>query len=680
MAEIFDPQGPLSRPCENTTVVVDPLIGPRFPLSIKVPVRPAAIWGMALEEEQANAGQEMRSAIDCLRGCADLGCIDTPTLERLAAGAVQFSLPAGIALFDAGSLPDGVYLLVGGRLAVRAAARAGDAREREGGREIGGGELVGEASWLLQEARTAGVVALRDSELLLLPGALLDSAAAASPALSLAIARLCARQLQCGNRELRARQRARVFAIVPNSDDIDVADLATRWVAELAQLGATELVWDVRASAHTLGWFHRIETQNDFVVYVADGSDSGWTRQCCRQADVILLAARAGGEPGPWPATVGEAHARRGARIDLALLHEARVEKDCAGRWLESAPVTQHHHIVDASDLGRVARLLTGRGVGLVLSGGGARGFAHLGVIQALREARVPIDFIGGVSIGSIIAAGVAVGWNDREMQVRYRRCFVDTNPVNDYTFPRVAITRGRKVTRLLEREYGDVLIEDLRRPFFCISADLASGHAFEHRRGRLAQSLRASVAIPGVMPPVMHGNAILVDGATINNLPVDLMQRHAPGLVIGCDVGADRSQRIHPQLHILQILMYAGLVHSAASAALQRSLADVLFKPPLANVDLLNWKAFDRAIEAGYAYARQTLETLPQLPRLAAASTVQRGVSSLATELERRLAAKRVEPVEAHGGDPAARRRMPDAVAVELAPAGRSETEQDLE
>jgi len=180
---------------------------------------------------------------------------------------------------------------------------------------------------------------------------------------------------------------------------------------------------------------------------------------------------------------------------------------------------------VDADDLGRLARLLTRRGVGLVLSGGGARGFAHLGVIRALREARVPIDFVGGSSIGSIIAAGVAVGWSDDEMRMRYRRSFVDTNPVNDYTFPFVALTRGRKVSRLLQREYGDVLIEEPAPAFFfCVSANLTTGRALEHRDGRLADALRASVAIPGVMPPAYRGEDVLVDGAAINNLPVDIM------------------------------------------------------------------------------------------------------------------------------------------------------------
>ena len=179
-----------------------------------------------------------------------------------------------------------------------------------------------------------------------------------------------------------------------------------------------------------------------------------------------------------------------------------------------------------------------------MLSGGGARGFAHLGVIRALREARVPLDFVGGASIGAIIAAGVAMGWSDEEMRLRYRRSFVDTQ-----SGERLHLSAGRAHARpqglaaCCEREYGDVLIEDLRHPFFCVSANLTTRHAHSSTaRVGVADALRASVAIPGVMPPVFRGDDVLVDGAAINNLPVDIMQRHAPGLVIGCDVGADHS------------------------------------------------------------------------------------------------------------------------------------------
>jgi NTE family protein len=321
------------------------------------------------------------------------------------------------------------------------------------------------------------------------------------------------------------------------------------------------------------------------------------------------------------------------------LLHQGHFESAAAAAWLKSLPVTLHHHLLEPADFSRMARLLTRRGVGLVLSGGGARGFAHLGIVRALREARVPIDFLGGASIGAIIAAGVAMGWSDAEMQLRYRRSFVDTNPVNDYTFPFVALTRGRKVSRLLAREYGEVLIEDLRQPYFCVSANLTTGRLLEHRGGCLAQALRASVAIPGVMPPVFHEQGVLVDGAAINNLPVDIMQSHAPGFVIGCDVGADRSFGA-TRVNIFQILMHAGMINSASSALAQRELADVMLKPPLDNIDLLDWRSFDRAIQAGYEYACSAIERLPNLPHLAPPASPSLKSISLGAELERRLAA----------------------------------------
>jgi NTE family protein len=588
---------------------------------------------MALDNEKAGATQEICRTADWLRDCPDLAGVDSLTLDALTAGAEHFSLPAGALLFEAGADPDGVYLVASGRLGVKAQGKAVLAAEIERG------ELVGEAGWLLQQPRSATVIALRDSEILLIPNAVMDRIAAQSTQFSLALARLCARRLRRSNRQDFKPKRAHVFAVVPNSAEVDVADFASRIVNELNLAGRAELVWDARASDHTAAWFNRIEEQNDFVVYVANYTASGWTRQCCRQADVILLLATAGSTPGGWPGGVPEAAVARGARVELALLHSNGIQPGAAAAWLEIFPAAQHHHVCGAADLSRVARLLTRRGIGLVLSGGGARGFAHLGIIRALREACVPIDFLGGASIGAIIAAGVAMGWSDEDMRQRYRRGFVDTNPVNDYTFPFIALTRGRKVTRLLEREYGATVIEDLPLPYFCVSANLTTRRTLEHRSGPVAQALRASVAIPGVMPPVFHAQGVLVDGAAINNLPVDIMQSHAPGMIIGCDVGADRSfgQR---RVNIFQILVHAGMINSGTSAAAQRELADVLFKPPLPQVDLLNWQAFDAAIEAGYDYARSALTGLTHLPRITAPAPSSTKMTALAAELEKRLAA----------------------------------------
>jgi NTE family protein len=607
---------------------------------------------MSLEEEPSNPLLEARLAIDCLRACAALADIDAESLERLAAAAVQFSLPAGNTLFESGTTSDGIYLVTAGRIGVKIPGTTGWAVQ------LRGGELLGELSWLMNAPHSAQLVAVRDSELLWLGKSLLDDIAARSPRFALAIARLCAQRLYRSTHGSATGARARVFTIVPNSPGVDAVSFASALVTELRHAGSVEMVWDVRASSHTLAWFNNIEETNDYVIYLADASSSGWTRQCIRQADLLLLAANVRDTPLPWPDAMLTIAAKASRPAELVLLHGDAFAEGRTTRWLERSPAGAHHHVVDAADLARLARLITHRGVGLVLSGGGARGFAHLGVIQALREARVAIDTVGGASIGSIMAAGAGLGWDDAQMRMRYRRSFVETNPVNDYTFPFVALTRGRKVARLLRREFGDILIEDSRLPFFCVSANLTTGLAVEHRRGSLWQALRASVAIPGVMPPVLSGDAVLVDGAAINNLPIDVMKSQAPGIVIGSDVGVDRpftadydtaeqpplwrllsrSGSGRRPINIFQILMRAGTVGGEATALAQRELADLLLRPPLDDIDLLNWKAFDRAIRIGYEYTARVLDGLSDLPRQTPSVRLPpRAPTSLVAAVERR-------------------------------------------
>jgi NTE family protein len=607
---------------------------------------------MALHEERTPATEQTRRPVDCLRACSVLTGIDAAALDRLAEVAVCFCLPAGAVLFERGSRSDGIFLVANGLLGVR--------REAPGwAAQIGAGGLAGEVAWLLGGQHGAAVVAVRDSELLFLPGPALTTIAAGSAAFSLALARLCAERLAT-TQALRPPpvRTARIFTIVPNGPETDVAQFATDFVESLNQMGRALLVWDVRANAHTSDWFQRIEASHDYVVYLSDPTSSAWTRQCCRQADVLLLAGTARDAPGPWPAAMSEAAARPSIRSELVLLHPESFESGAATRWLAATDVQSHHHVADAEDIARLARLVTHRGVGLVLSGGGARGFAHLGVIRALREAGVPIDCVGGTSIGSIIAAGAAMQWTDAEMLLRYRRAFVDTNPVDDYAFPFVALTRGHKVSRLLQREFGSGLIEDLRVPFFCVSANLTTGLALEHRRGPVWEALRASAAIPGVLPPVLRGEDVLVDGAAIANLPIRFMHDRVPGFIIGSDVGGDRSFTAdyeaadqppfwrwfarrrdgRRRINIFQILMRSGMVGGESLLAAQRELADLILKPPLTGIDLLNWHALERAAELGYVCAREALQGRPDLPRIAARSPAASSAgNSLCAALERR-------------------------------------------
>jgi NTE family protein len=196
-----------------------------------------------------------------------------------------------------------------------------------------------------------------------------------------------------------------------------------------------------------------------------------------------------------------------------------------------------------------------------------------------------------------------------------------------------------------LRQEFGDVHIEDLPLPYFCVSANLTTGHSAVHRSGELWQWLRASVAIPGVLPPVFSNGEVFVDGATINNLPVDVMRDFNRGPVIAVDVGAERAFTAGLQetegppfwkffqwlrgkrrsVNIFQILLRAGMINSTANTAAVRQQTDVLLQPALGQIDLLNWQAFDRVVEAGYRYACERLPDCTDLLRQEHASTIPR-------------------------------------------------------
>ncbi len=528
------------------------------------------------------------------------------------------SLPGGRLLFEAGAPADAVYFVVSGCLGVYGS----------GGeliRRIAAGETVGEMGLIVSRPRTATVRALRDSELATLSAGTFERVLLGHPEAILRLARITVERLEDEDASRERQITPRTLAMVPQDAGVDLALHAERLVKSLSRFGRVDLVGRQRAGSHSPQWFHERESRNDFVVYAADADDSPWTRLCLRQADVVLLAARANGEHAGWAGQQWLDGSMR--RAELLLLHEGAFVNGAAARWQTALPGIPHHHMRGPPDYERLVRLLTGRAVGLVLSGGGARGFAHLGVVRALREHGVPIDLVGGTSMGGILAAGVASDWSDAELVERFRRSFVDTNPLSDFTLPLVSLVSGRKVGMLLRRELGDIDIEDLPLPFFCVSSNLTTGRIAVHQQGPLWLWLRASVAIPGVLPPVFHGGEVFVDGGTMNNLPVDVMRAKARGPVIGVDVGTDRTfttdvdateapsfwnlfstRRGRRRPNILQILWRAGMVNSATATQERRKQSDLLLTPALESLDLLDWKAFERAIEIGY---RDTCERL---------------------------------------------------------------------
>ncbi|HEX9238611.1 MAG TPA: patatin-like phospholipase family protein, partial [Xanthobacteraceae bacterium] len=384
------------------------------------------------------------------------------------------------------------------------------------------------------------------------------------------------------------------------------------------------------SGGRSTAWFNAAEAINDLILYCAEPTNQQWTSFCLRQADRVLLVASSTTSVAipPWLADQIQP-LRRPA--DLVLLHDNRLNGQRAlehWRSLLSVDLICQVRTANANDIARLARFLRGKAVTLVLSAGGARGFAHLGVVRALREAHVPIDLIGGCSMGSIVGAAVALEWDDAEIKERLRNSFVNKNPVNDYTLPFLSLIKGRKVARLLEQNFGGLRIEELWRPFFCVSTNLTIGTLAVHRDGPLVDALHASISIPGLLPPVIMGGDVHVDGGVMNWLPVDVPGAKR-GTIIAVDVASDpalvsfeecnrvqawrflgRRRKFPP---IVAVLLRAATVSGDSLTKMAHAQADILFKPPLENVDLLDWQACDQAIETGYRHAVEKLEQLGQ-------------------------------------------------------------------
>ncbi|HZU82612.1 MAG TPA: patatin-like phospholipase family protein [Polyangiaceae bacterium] len=227
--------------------------------------------------------------------------------------------------------------------------------------------------------------------------------------------------------------------------------------------------------------------------------------------------------------------------IDLALVHAGDVDVprgSAAWAWLRDHARIHHVRAGERRDYERIARTMVRCGVAVVLSGGGARGIAHVGVLRALEEAGVPVDAIGGASMGGLVAAGYARGWDAGAILDRMRRLFRRSGrALYDPTLPFVALLAGRKLERVLRRYFEDLAIEDLWLPFFCVSTDLGRAAVHVHDRGALWRAVAASCSIPGVFPPRRDGGRVLVDGGVIDNLPLDVMAARFDGAIVASDV-----------------------------------------------------------------------------------------------------------------------------------------------
>lgn len=548
----------------------------------------------------------------------------------------------GEVLIRQGDSADGMYLVASGRLQVKLENEDGDEVVVN---ELARGELVGEMALLTDEPRSATITAQRDSHVLFLSAEAFTRVVQTHPQALRVISSGVIAKLMSTIRRGSTASPATNIVVVPLDESDDVLQLGNRLAQSLNSLMGEVPV--VRAADRhaavgarpselaVVEWRERIEGSHGAVVYVADSEFGDWTDECVRQADLVILAAEARSRPS-LRGVEQEIRRRQGSaapRTELVLLHTPSTATPTGTRrWLSERPVDRHHHIRTdrAGDYERVARLLVGQGTGVVFSGGGARGIAHIGVLRALTERGIPIDATAGASIGAIVAGAVARGDTPDAVAAQIRAAVGEKSPV-DLTFPSVALAAGGRVTQHIKDGAHGVDLEDTWLNFFCVSTNLTRGALEIHTRGPGWVAVRSSFSVPGLFPPMRNDEGdVLVDGGILDNMPVKPMREaHAGIRIIAVDVGARREFVSAPVAETGVVSGWRLLMNSLRQRTLDdlTSLPRVLMRltelgslgdddhgecyvrPQMDGVSLLDFDKFDELVTIGQRDAGPALD-----------------------------------------------------------------------
>ena len=562
-------------------------------------------------------------------------------LEKLKHSAEWVKLKRGEFLFHQGDEPDGAYIIVSGILRVSVDQKNSTQHEIA---RLGQGEIVGELALIADDNRSANIEALRECELFRLTPELLTRVAEKYPRVMLNVYRTISKRFRKAIGHQSYRPKKSNIALLPIADDGVLNEFVDHLYTAMSgmdtvsyinsqsvdeQLGRTGIANISRNDPTSIGlmqWLNGRESKSQYIVYRADDEWSQWTMRCVHQSDMVMLLADANDMPD------FSAYRQKldvtGQRWSLIMLHseDADRPRDSA-RWRISSGASEIFHVRQNNhdDIYRVARILTGRALSLVLGGGGARGFAHIGVLRALEETGIKIDMVGATSIGAPIAGWIAQGKNSAECHRLAHKAF---HNLLDLTLPATSVIQGRRISSTISDQTASWDIEDYWLPFYCVSTNMTAANQMIHRTGNSARAIRASVSIPGVLPPVPDNGDLLIDGGVLNNLPIDIMRELNPsGTILAVDVvpptgprakedyGLSLSgwrqllRRLNPWLapkkapSIGTVIMQSMMLGSDLSRKqmLEEKLADFYQNIHVKGVGMLEFKAMDRAVEIGY-------------------------------------------------------------------------------
>jgi NTE family protein len=563
-------------------------------------------------------------------------------LDQVFSVAKLQHFETGQYVFQQGDTDNALYIVLSGRLRV--------IQQNETGTHILGdvaaGEPVGEFALFTKDPRTASVVAIRKSLVLQIYESDYKALVAENPHFAYNLPQFVINRMQRKAFQRQLGAAPKNVAVIKLQADHDFSGWTDDMKQELAAMGTPVTVYEAAneqaEDQHAL--FEEMENSQGLNILVCDEAHPAWANQCLTYCDLVVVATEFYA-----PSSLYSIEQKLNIysqnilnkKIYLLLLHPEHAPFPTqTRRWLAERPVNLHLHLRqrNARDIRRFCRIITHQAIGLVLGGGGAKGAAHVGAAKAMMEAGIEFDFVGGTSAGALYGMGLtSTDFNVSKVRDLCQHGVDCKVTSNDYHFPFLSLMTGKNMRKYLKNMLGEAHLEDFWVNTYCVSTDYSSASIKVHDTGLARQKVEASIAIPGVFPPVIIDRHLHVDGGVLDNLPIEAMYAKPVRHVIAIALSAQAPRSVDIQsvpsaweifLNIFTkkhryrlpkmpaLLMNSLTLNSVQKQETTKKQVSIYLEMDLRAYGLLDWSKWREVIDKGYQQTRAFLNELPKAER----------------------------------------------------------------
>ena len=564
--------------------------------------------------------------------------LDKEALCKILEAGEKQQVEEGEYLFKQGDLENSLYVVLSGRL--RAVMEDKTGTNILG--DIGEGEPTGEFALFTNEPRMASVLAIRKTIVLKINKQEYLNLVSQNPAFAGMLTSFLIRRLRRNILEQHMSGTPKNIALINLQPHHDLSPWTDVIEKTLEESGIPIQVFnhDSQPPQQYDSIFDTLEQQEGLNILVCSEAQPEWSRQCLLVADLIIVGTEFLADPNLYEIEKMQnlyAQSILNKKIYIVFLHENETKlPEQTSRWLQKRMVNLHIHVRKnhLGDVRRFCRIISNQAVGVVLGGGGAKGYAHVGAIRALLEVGVEVDFLGGTSAGALY--GIGMSHSDFDPQKVNVLCETSAKrklTSNDFCWPIVSIMSGKKMAGFMKEMFGESELEDIWVNSYCVSTNFSSSGTEVHDRGLVRQMVRASIAIPGVFPPVVINRQLHVDGGVVDNLPIEPMYRYpvrhiiaialsgletmevdftetpSAGKLIWDKITGKRKYRIPG---ISSLIVNSLTLNSRQKQENTKAKVSLYFEMDLKEVGLLDDKKWSQTIKKGYDQMKAFLENLP--------------------------------------------------------------------